>query len=199
MNRKRCPWCGKIIDKSKDKRLWKERYTSSVPRYLHMSNCSHCRHKYGQVPMYPHLLTMHILVAVLAVLTFALQSVILLVLLILALALDLFLHVTMPYSKLDEKGKPPEENTELDCEIEILERYGELKRYELYFLNNDFDAFEPLVLASPIHIYSVKKKSNIVFGEFLYMNEKNYDHIEKDSCELYDTQMNLIAKIKFVK
>lgn len=199
MNRKRCPWCGKVIDRSKDKMLLKDRYGSSVPRYLHIANCSHCGRNYGQVPMYPHLLTMHILVTALAVLTFALQSVIIFVFLILALGFDVFLHVTMPYSKLDEKGKPAEKNSDLNCEMEILEKYGELKPYELYFLNNDFDAFEPFVLASPIHIYSVKKKSNIVLGEFLYMNEKNYDHIEKDSCELYDTQMNLIAKIKFVK
>ena len=198
MNKKRCPWCGKIIDKSKDKD--KDFWENRGPGYsfLNRANCSHCGRKYGQFPMYPHLLKMNILLVIFAVLTFALQSVILSVLLILSVFLDAFLHVTMPYSKLDDKGKPSEETTELDCDIEILEKYGELKRYELYFLNNDFDAFEPFVLASPIHIYSVNKKSNVALGEFLYMNEKNYDYIQKDSCELYDTEMNLIAKIKFV-
>ena len=199
MNKKRCPWCGKIIDKEKDKTLWKDRYTSSVPRFLHLADCSHCRHKYGQVPMlYPHLLKITVLLVLLAVLTFVLQSWILLALLFLAIGLDIFLHVKTPYSKLDDKGKSHEKNTDLDCEIEILEKYGEINRYEIYFLNNNFDAFEPFVLASPIHVYSINKKSNTALGEFLYMNEKNYDYIQKDSCELYDTEMNLIAKIKFV-
>ena len=27
---------------------------------------------------------------------------------------------------------------------------------------------------------------------------KNYDYINKDICKLYDTEMNLIAKIKFI-
>lgn len=197
MNRKRCPWCGKIINKDKDTISWQDVISSpSVPRMLRKANCGHCKHKYGQVPIFPHLMKMNILLVLLAVLTFALQSVILLVLLILSVFLDVFLHVTMPYSKLDENGKSPEENTELDCKIEILEKYGEIKRYELYFLNNDFDAFEPFVLASPIHIYSINKKSNVALGELLYMNEKNYDYINKDICELYDTEMNLIAKVK---
>ena len=199
MNRKRCPWCGKIINKYKDTISWQDVISSpSVPRMLRKANCGHCKHKYGQVPIFPHLMKMNILLVLLAVLTFALQSVILLVLLILSVFLDVFLHVTMQYSKLDEKGKPAEENSDLNCEMEILEKYGKLKPYELYFLNNDFDDFEPFVLASPVHVCSVNKKSDTVLGEFLYMNENNYDYIEKDSCELYDTEMNLIGIVKFL-
>ena len=84
------------------------------------------------------------------------------------------------------------------CEIKVIEKHGEIKRDELYFLNDCFDNFEPFVLASPIYFYRVLKKNDAVLGEFLYMHEKNYGFIEKDSCELYDTEMNLIAKIKFV-
>ena len=61
-----------------------------------------------------------------------------------------------------------------------------------------FDDFEPFFLASPIQINRISKKDNTLFGEFLYMHERNYDYIKKDSCELYDTEMNLIAKIKFI-
>ena len=82
--------------------------------------------------------------------------------------------------------------------MKILEQYGKIKRYGLYFLIKDFDDFDPFVVTSPIHIYYISKKSNTLSGEFLYMHEKNYDFIEKDSCDLYDTDMNLIAKIKFI-
>ena len=80
----------------------------------------------------------------------------------------------------------------------IVEKYDKIKRYELYFLNNNFDDSDAFVLPSPVCIYDFSKKSNIASGEFLYMNEKNYDYIHKDACELYDTKMNLIAKIRFI-
>ena len=103
----------------------------------------------------------------------------------------------MPYSKLDDKGRYSETNTDLFCKIKVIEKYKNIKRDDIYFLNDSFDNLEPFVDVSPINIYYVPKKGDIVLGEFLYMNEKNLDFIEKDSCNLYDTEMNLIARIKF--
>lgn len=199
MNRKRCPWCGKVIDKAKDKdhSFWQ----NAFPGYsiLHKADCSYCGHKYGQFPIFPRLLMMNLLVVVLVVLTFAFQSAILFVLLLVSIVLDLFMHVFMPYSKLDDRGKPSEENTDLYCKFVVLEKYSQIKCYELYFLNDCFDNFDTFVLSSPIQVYSIPKKSNIISGEYIYMHEKNDDYMKKDSCELYDSEMNLIAKIKFIE
>ena len=199
MNRKRCPWCGKKIDKTKDKD--KSFWQYAIPGYsiLKRADCTHCGHKYGQFPIYPHLLICDLLVLLFVILLFIFQSVLLLVVAILSLLLDLFIHLFMPYSKLDDKGKPCEDNSDLHCKMVIIEKYGEIKRYELYFLNDCFDDYKPFVLASPICVYYASNKSNTVFGEFLYMNEKNYDYIGQENCDLYDTEMKLIAKIKFVK
>lgn len=198
MNRKRCPWCGKRIDKAKDKdkSFWK----NAIPGYsmLHRANCAHCGHKYGQFPIFPYLLKMDFLVLVLVVLVFVFQSVVLFIVAFLSLVLSLFMHLSMPYSKLDDNDNPSEGNMDLYCKMVIIEKYGGIKRYELYFLNDCFDTVEPFVLASPIHVYSVSKKSKVVFGEFLYMHEKNHDYIHRDSCDLYDTEMNVIAKVKFI-
>ena len=109
-----------------------------------------------------------------------------------------FLYVLMPYSKLDDGGKLREINTDLLCEFIIIDKYDKLKPDELYFLEDCFDDFEPFFLASPIQIHCVSKKDDTVSGEFLYMHERNYDYIKKDSCQLYDTKMKLIAKIKFI-
>ena len=87
---------------------------------------------------------------------------------------------------------------DLLCKMVIIEKHQKIKPHELYFLNDDFDDFAPFILASPIYIYDVSKKRNIASGEFLYKHEKNYDYINKDICKLYDTEMNLIAKIKFI-
>lgn len=196
MNRKRCPWCGKIIDKNKDKIFFRDVFFSpSVPLMLLQANCSHCGHKYGQAPIFSYVLIIVCIILLSVVLAFVFQSALLLFVAALSCALFCF----MPYSKLDDEGKTCEENTDLLCKFVIIDKFDKIKRGELYFLNNRFDDFEPFVLASPVSVYSVSKKSNMVFGEFLYMNEKNGDYLKKDSCELYDTQMNLIAKIKFIK
>ena len=197
MNRTRCPWCGKRIDKTKDKD--KSFWQYAIPGYsmLKRADCAHCGHKYGQFPIYPYLLICDLLVLVIVVLLFIFQSYFLLFVSFLALLSDLFMHLLMPYSKLDDKGKPCEDDSDLHCKMVIIEKYGEIKCHDLYFLDNCFDDFEPFILASPIYIYYVPPKSSTVLGEFLYMNKKNYDYIGQENCDLYDTQMNLIAKIKF--
>ena len=196
MNRTRCPWCGKRIDKVKDRDKVSWQDMSLGHSMLHKANCSHCGHKYGQFPVFPYLFKMDMLVLLLVILVFVFQSALLFAALFLLLFLNVFLHLSMSYSKLDDTGKPVEENTDLYCKMKILEKYGKIKRYELYFLNDSFDGFETFTQAAPIYIYFVSQKSDTVLGEFLYMHEKNYDFMEKESCELYDTSMNLIARIK---
>lgn len=195
MNRKRCPWCGKIIDKKKDTISWDDVVGSpSVPRWLRQANCGHCHYKYGQVPVLSYMLKIDLIVILLLIVAFVLQSGFLFV----VAFFPTFLCVLMPYSKLDDRGKPREANRDLLCEIVIVDKYDKIKCGELYFLNDSFDDFKPFVLASPICIYRISKKGNAVFGEFLYMHEKNYNYINKDSCNLYDSDMNLVARIKFI-
>jgi len=194
VNRKRCPWCGKIIDKKKDTVSWSDVMGSpSVPRMLRQANCGHCRHKYGQVPLPIYVLKISIIVVLLLIVAFIFQSGFLFVIAFFAI----FFTVLIPYSKLDDSGKLLEINTDLLCEIVIVDKYDKIKRGEIYFLDNCFDDFEPFVLASPIQVHHISQKDKTVLGEFLYMHERNYDYIKKDSCQLYDTEMNLIAKIKF--
>lgn len=194
MNTTRCPWCGKIIDKKLDKADWKDRLANpSVSRIFHLAKCSHCGNKYGQASFSPYMLTIWLLGVALFILGLILQFFPLL----LAPLLCVFLGQFAPYSKLDDECRIVEEREELMCYLEIVESYGKIRPYEIYFLENNFDAFEPFILASPIHINRVLKKKGIAFGSFLYMNEKNYNHINGDSCNLYDTDMVLVAKIKF--
>lgn len=194
MNRKRCPWCGKIIDKKQDTVSWNDVVGSpSVPRMLRQANCGHCLNKYGQVSVLSYMAKIALIVILLLVLAVVFQSVFLFVIAF----LPIFFTVLMPYCKLDDRGKLREINTDLLCEFIIIDKCGKLKPNELYFLEDDFDDFEPFFLASPIKIHRISKKDNTVYGEFLYMHEKNYDYIKKDNCQLYDTEMNSIAKIKF--
>lgn len=186
MNRTRCPWCGKIVDKKKDTVSWRDVVVSpSVPRMLRQANCEHCRNKYGQVPVFSYNLKIDLIVIVLLVVAFVLQSGILFVLAF----VPILFNVMTPYSKLDDRGKLREINTDLLCEFVIIDTYDKIKRDELYFLDNRFDKFEIFSLASPIQVHYISKKDDAVSGEFLYMHEKNYNYMRKESCELYNTDM----------
>ena len=200
MNRKRCPWCGKTTDKYKDKdnSSWNNFPFNYRLLHLYIGKCSHCQNKYGQYPN-SHNLIITLVVILLFILAFVFQSAALLCIAFLVLILDIFMYIFIPYSKLNDKGiLYYEENIDLLCKLKIIEQYGKIKCHELYYLNDCFDDFQPFVLASPIHIYYAPRKSHVVLGEFLYIHEKNYDYINKDSCELFDTDMNLVARIKFV-
>ena len=161
---------------------------------LRNANCDHCGNKYGQVPIFTYLLVIGFIVLLTVVLAFVFQS----VLLILLAFIPCLLFHFMPYSKLDDEGKVCDENTDLLCQIAIVGKFDKIKHNEIYFLNKCFDDFKPFTIASPIHIYCISKKDDMLLGEFLYMHEKNFDYMKKDSCDLYDTEMNLVAKIKFI-
>lgn len=194
MNRTRCPWCGQKINKQKDKMLFKDMFSPTVPQFLHLANCSHCGHKYGQVPRIQYDVRILIAIVLLVILAFILQSAVIFIVAFIPAVLFAF----MPFSKLDDDGKVCEINTDLLCKIEIIEKYSNIKCDDIYFLNDNFDSAELFTVASPIEIYKISKKDNTLFGEFLYMSEKNYDYIKEESCQLYDTQMRLAAKIKFI-
>lgn len=166
----------------------------SVPRMLRQANCEHCRNKYGQVPVFSYNLKIDLIVIVLLVVAFVLQSGIPFVLAF----VPILFNVMTPYSKLDDRGKLREINTDLLCEFVIIDTYDKIKRDELYFLDNRFDKLEIFSLASPIQVHYISKKDDAVSGEFLYMHEKNYNYMRKESCELYNTDMELVARIKFV-
>ncbi len=194
MNRTRCPWCGKIIDRQKDTVTWHDVFGPSVPRRLHQANCAHCRHKYGQVPLFPYVMWIGIAVLSLLVLAFVFQSGWLFV----VAFTPCLLFALMPYSPLDDKGVPREGNPNRLCDIEIIEACRKIRRDELYFLDDGFDSFAPFTAVSPIHIYRVSPKDGTAAGEFLYVHEKNYAYIDKDRCALYDTHMHWVATIRFV-
>lgn len=195
MNRTRCPWCGKRIDKSKDTMSWQDVFASpSVPRMLRKAKCGHCGKKYGQVPIVQFMLGIGIVVAVLTVLSLAFASVLLL---FFAFATGLLGCLT-PYSKLDDKGKACDKDLELVCEISVIEKYQKIRRYDLYFLDTAIDAKKPFASASPIEVLDISKNGDLLHGEFLYRHEGNRAYLKEENYPLYDTKMNLVAKIRFV-
>lgn len=196
MNRTRCPWCGKRIDKRKDTISWQDVFASpSVPRMLRKAKCGHCGKKYGQVPIVQFMLGIGIAAAVILVLALAFGSALLLVI---ALATG-FLTCLTPYSKLDDKGKACDEEPDLVCEIVVIEKYQKLRHYDLYFLDTSIDEQKPFTGVSPIEIHSLSPNGDVLYGEFLYRHEKNRVYLQEASCLLYDAKMNLAAKIAFVR
>lgn len=190
----RCPWCGKTINKRRDKSDF------TVKNSYRIANCSHCFKKYGQVPTFPHMF-INIFIFLAGILPCGFISDKLfgnpIVLVVVEFAVFLYLsHKFTPYAKLDDRQRQVDINNDMLCCALIIEVYEKLRCNEIYFLSDDFDSFETYTLASPIHVYHINKKEKYLTGEFLYMHEKNYEYIDKDVCELYDSNMKLVAKVK---
>ena len=194
MNRKRCPWCGKMIDRKKDTQSLNDLVGSpSVPRMLRQAKCGHCHHTYGQVPPRSFDVKIGLAVMLLLAAAFIFRSG---VLFVLAFA-PVFLFALTPYVKLEDTGRPRGEDAGLRCAFTVTEQYERLKPGGLYFLENSFDDFPPFSLVPPIRIRHVSRRDNTVYGEFLYRHVSLDSYCQKDSCPLYDTDGNPAARITF--
>ena len=197
----RCPWCGKIMNRHKDERKPLDKLDSSVPSRLRLARCGHCGHKYGQIPTFPYVIFNGIIAFLILVVSFSviyeLGISVWFALLPMIVVYYLFRTFT-PYSKLDDRKKEVEVNPDLVCDVYFIETYDKIQCNRLYFFENDFDCFEPYMVASPIRFYNVKKNNNYAWCELLYMHEKNYKYIGKESCDLYDSNMKLVAKVKII-
>ena len=192
----RCPWCGKIMNKKLDDRDFTVRHSFGT------ANCHHCYKKYGQVPTFPHML-INIVIFLAGILPCGFISDKLfgnpIVLVVVEFAVFLYLcHKFTPYARFNDRKREVEVNPDLVCDVYFLETYDKIQCNRLYFFENDFDCFEPFMVASPICFYNVEKKKNYAWCELLYMHEKNYKYIGKESCDLYDSNMKLVAKVKII-
>lgn len=195
MNRKRCPWCGKRIDKAKDRGFCRNTSLNTpVRRMLYVAKCSHCGYLYGQVPAFPYGVVIGGIFLLGLVLSLVFRSGVLLFVAV----LSLLLFRLTPYSRLNNEGKACKKEPDLLCEFTVIEKYGRIRRGGLYFLDDRFDRSGPFSLASPVQVRSAPGKSGTVRGRFLYRQEKNRDAMKTDGCVLYDSGMNRVARIKFV-
>ena len=191
MNKNRCPWCGKKINPSIDGKDVEKKKTS---RYLTYAKCSSCGHYYGQSINSNLIKCVFLAAGVLLLIAFisGIYNICFLLILI------PFIALCTSFKRMDENENIVKTDHTLDVELVFIEA-GSIRTNEFYFLNSDFDEHESFSCVSPICIYCLKKKGKRTVGYFLYEHNENAEYINKNECDLYNSEKNLVAKVKLLK
>ena len=203
MNKKRCPWCGKIVNKETDARKYGKRYFFHIllfRGYHHTGVCSHCDNVYSSTTHTPIALSAYLTSEVLIVLGLCFSIWVLvwggLAFLALSLLLSLFtvkfrqVHPVYTFLTLRNDKK-------LRVKMHILDQYYELRRGEVLLLFKDHDACEPFSRVSPISVSKLDEKAGVLEGYWLYDHCDNAYFASRDRVHLYDDDGNVVADITF--
>ena len=204
MNRTRCPWCGKLVDKQADARKYAKEYVLTVifrrgRIFNHHGVCSHCGNAYSNTSNKAISLCTYIASGVLISLAFPLES---LILLIVGIALLIF---TLLFSLLTLRFRrvypdnlfTVESDKRLRIKPRVIDQYYELRRGEILLLFKDHDAHEPFSRVSPISVSKLDEKAGTLEGYWLYDHCDNAYFASLDRVHLYDDDGNVVADVKF--
>ena len=202
MNRTRCPWCGKLVDKQADARKFAKHRFLYILRYrafTHNGVCSHCGNTYSNTSNKAISLYTYIASGVLISLAFPLES---LILLIVGIALLIF---TLLFSLLTLRFRrvypdnlfTGESDKRLRIKPRVIDQYYEIRRGEILLLFKEHDAHEPFSRVSPISVSKLDKKSGTLEGYWLYHHCDNAYFASLDQVHLYDDDGNVVADVKF--
>ena len=198
MNRTRCPWCGKLIDKKADSAEYRKKYF-----YLHMKIsfgrhygiCSHCGKIYNDVPRSALicLIAWFAYFGILMIFPIAMYSAII-VLPLLVIISSKASHFKRIEENLSGIAKYEDK---LKFKSHILAQYYEIRPTELLLLSKDHDAHEPFSRVSPIFITKCDEKSGVIEGYWIYDHFDNAYFASLDQVHLYDDDGNVVADVKF--
>ena len=192
MNKKRCPWCGKIIDYASDR---KNVIKKKTPRYLLFARCGHCHNYYGQTTNSKRMTMCFCGIGLLVLMGVAFDNIIPM---ILSVFLILFASFG-PLEKMNENEEKIISDKFPQLKIIVLETYSGFRRNEYYFLTDLFDNMPCFSVVSPIRILSFDKRDNKLLACFLYDHCQNIEYMDKDIVNVYNSKKKLVAKIKFIK
>lgn len=190
---KRCPWCGKIINYPRDHRRVNQKKT---PAYFRFAKCAHCDHYYGQA-VYSSRVMKILLFSLIPVALFVFILELYPILLIYIVA-GLVASYFLPYKRMNEN-----EDTDMTEQGPLFqaEWAGEqkgIKPHRFYFLTDTFDESAAFHVVSPIYFDLVDRKKHEGSGYFLYEHPQNIKYMERDSVDLYDSNMKYVGKIAFL-
>lgn len=189
MNRSRCPWCGKKLDRCSDHKNIKKAMTPSALTY---ARCSHCRHYYGQWGRSKLMMIclggMILPIIIGLILRFPYMMFLSLIF--------VFPPLFAPYDKMDENEMPVKTEDHLKLQLTLQKVCGAVPIHEIYFLTDSFDDSECFSAVSPIYLTSYHRKTGMISGHFLYEHPQNAEYIARSECKLYNSDMVLVAEFR---
>lgn len=189
MNKKRCPWCGKIINRFDNQKKVNKLKT---PQNLIFARCIHCKNFYGQSLSTPRNLFCSLVIIFLILLGVLLQN----IFIAFSSLIFILLIIISPIVRMD-KSEHYIRFSPYYYNIQILKYYSKIKKNKIYFLNCKFDQMEAFSTESPIYIKSINRKTNYACVCFLYDCDHNIELLNKTHIEVFDNKMKLVAEIKF--
>ena len=198
MNRTRCPWCGKLIDKEADSAEYRKKYF-----YLHIKIsfgrqygiCSHCGKIYNDVPRSALicLIAWFAYFGFLMILPIAMYSAIIVLPLLVIIS-----SKPSHFKRIDDNLSGVVKHEEkLRAKANICKQYYDILPNEILLLSKDHDAHEPFSRVSPISVSKLDKKSGTLEGYWLYHHCDNAYFASLDQVRLYDDKGNVVADITF--
>lgn len=174
MNLNICPWCGKKINRFKDRKGWVKKKT---PLELIFAKCHHCHNYYGQTVKSKRA---------------AFSALGMLLSFILGILFDngwiaLFALVfiipllTSPLKKMNENEEVIIENISVYM-MTVKQEYQKISKNKYYYFSEDFESNPVFTLISPIYIHSYNVRERTLTFSFIYQNQSNatvFDGTEK--------------------
>lgn len=204
MNKTRCPWCGKLVDKQADARRYAKEYMLTVifrrgRIFNHHGVCAHCGNAYSNTINTAIKLSLYIASVVLIFSGFSLGIWILIAigLALFIFSLLYFLFATRFRRIYGDNGFTIENDKNLFVRMRVIDQYYELRRGEILLLFKDHDAHEPFSRVSPISVSKLDEKAGILEGYWLYDHCDNAYFASLDQVHLYDDDGNVVADITF--
>lgn len=192
MNKNRCPWCGKKIERRLDLHVKQKK----TPLFFRFARCHHCGHNYGQHIYSSKYMRFEFFAFLpIVILSFIFQFYPLLLIYAASLILSCFL---IPLTRMDEEEDPVAPDDILTFKASLIEKEHMIKAHRFYFLTDHFDDCEVFSTVSPICVDSFDQKHNVISGYFLYDHPQNAEYQNKATSMLYDSDGKPIGKIKFL-
>ena len=201
MNKTRCPWCGKLINKENDIKKYRQKYiTIHVGDAIRYNGiCSHCGKIYSKLPNQVVTIFLFLSSVVGILLGIFFDFLPLLVFALIFLGSFIVVSITtMMYRRIDSGNRyVVRYDREFKVKIYVIQQYYEISQCEILLLFSKHDEQEPFSSVSPIFISRFDKKANIIEGYWLYDHCDNAYFASLDCVHLYDDDGNIVADITF--
>ena len=198
MNKTRCPWCGKLVNKEADAEGYRKKYFymySKLSFGRHYGVCAHCGKIYNNVPR-AALAGIVILLGVIAI--SAVFPILLCFVPILIIALVLISSRDTYFKRIDNNNSGVIGYDEkLRFKARVVKQYSDIGKADIFPLFESYDEKSPFSCVSPIWVENFDGKTGELRGYWLYEHCDNLYFASLDSVQLYDDEDKAVADITF--
>lgn len=201
MNKTRCPWCGKLVNKEADAKKYRQKHiTVGVGAAIrHNGICSHCENIYSCLPDQTIALILLLSSLVEFLLGFCLETWALIALAHVSFGAFIVVSlITLRYRRIDSGDRHVEHSDKkLKIKMYVIKQYYNINRANIYPIFANHDERESFSTVSPVFVSKFNKKANEIEGYWLYDHCDNAYFASLDCVHLYDDDGNIVADITF--